>query len=318
MRLGAVPRLPACSLQQVVNPREALTMIDTFLRSRDEFVLEVNGGTLTTDAGSFYGAVVRGLCPTMMRALRHCLNPANPDLARATTYLQGVVGRLCDLLVAADELGRLAQIEGHMGGNNTVFDRQLYHLQNSVVLFSGCLDMLAWIVAVLQGEPLPDKRAISWSAVRRTGSDAWVNQLSSSEAKALVMAARTLDQDRIDDAISLRDSYQHRLPMQGGIVEVNDQLGIVRTRIGAIDWEATGLHPSDPASPGILETDGLQLLIPHSYQRGMISCLVGAIETVLAAREWPDDYWWKRGHPLTELDSDRVADKAVWLFGPLG
>jgi hypothetical protein len=32
-----------------------------------------------------------------------------------------------------------------------VLDRQLYHLQNSVVLVTGALDMLCWFVAALEG-----------------------------------------------------------------------------------------------------------------------------------------------------------------------
>jgi hypothetical protein len=43
-----------------------------------------------------------------MEALRYCLDPANSEDIGVANYLQGIVSRLGDLLVAADELAHLA------------------------------------------------------------------------------------------------------------------------------------------------------------------------------------------------------------------
>jgi hypothetical protein len=300
------------------SPREGLTVVEAFLRRKDIFVLDAHHGWSTeTDAGSFFGAVVRGLCPTLMEALRHCLDPANSDDSGMAKYLQGIVSRLGDLLVAADELGHLAQLEGYMGGNNTILDRQLYHLQNSVVLFSGCLEMLAWTVAGLCRGELPERRLVSWGNLNKPTPPAWVAQASDPRTQAALAAVRAIDKNQIDDVIALRDTYQHRLPLPNSALVVSDNFGIEKTRIGGIECAAVELEPEFYSNGGIFEAGEFQFMMPHSYQRGFIGRLVSTIETVLSAVEWPDTGWWMNGPPMTDLDSEATARIAAWLFGPL-
>lgn len=302
----------------LMSSREALTTIETFLRMRNSFILEADASSsLETDAGSFYGAVARGLCPVAISALRYCLNPSHIETANAANYLQGFFARLSDLLTASDELGHLAQIEAHMGGNNTIVDRQFYHLQNSVVLFSGCLDMIAWITAALKAGTMPDRRSISWSAFSVERSRHWMNRLGESPSKAIVDKVRSSDIRQANDVIALRDSYQHRLPLQGGVLSIADNLGLVRTRIGIVDPDLTGVELKYPGCPGSLKFGDTHVLIPHRYQRGMIACLASTVESALSAVDWPDDGWWTQGPPLTQLDRDDGVSTARWLFGPL-
>jgi hypothetical protein len=302
----------------LMSAREALTTIEVFLRLRHSFILEADvSSSLETDAGSFYGAVTRGLCPVAISALRYCLNPSHADMANAANYLQGFFARLSDLLSASDELAHLAQIEAHMGGNNTIVDRQFYHLQNSVVLFSGCLDMIAWITAALRVGAMPDRKSISWSAFFIEKNRHWMNRLGESPSSAIVDRVRSLDNRQANDVIALRDSYQHRLPLQGGVLSIADNLGLVRTRIGIVDPNATGVHLKFPRCAGSLKFGDSHLLIPHRFQRGMIACLTSTFESALSAVDWPDDEWWTHGPPLTELDFDASMSVAKWLFGPL-
>ena len=308
----------AFSPRGIVTPEEALRLIGVLLRFRNDFR---TGAHHSVDATLFYSALARGLLPTTLRAYRHCLAPERRESREvAAEHLEGIISRLEHLLAASDQLAALSQREARCSAGNALLDQQLYHLQNAVVLVTGALDMLAWFVATLDGAD-PSPFHVDWGrlcGVKETRP--WINQLHDPMAMAIRDAAATTDTDPVLLAATMfRDSYQHRYPLRGGVADFRDALRLPAVLASVVDVRAT-LGPDtrlDAGTPGLIEREELQLLLPERFHRALIAALVRNIENVLGAVEWGDCQWWldeRSPQPFIEP----IDQLAVQFFGPLG
>lgn len=310
----------------VFSPREAVTTTEVLLRSRRQFVPHIDKTSRYTITGafSFYGYVTEGKMPHLFIALRSCLAPQRVATMRPIAeQVAMLVPRYEDLLVASDELARLAQLEGQMSADNQIREDQLYHLQYALILIAGILDMLAWIVTLLEG-PAPDRREISWRALVE-GKKKWTRSLANSDAKACRDAAVTsCRRETADLAYELRDAIQHRQPIASSIVEVEGpsialppSRGPVHARINLIDLERC-LDPvtrrADGDTPGLLEDSGRQYLVPHAFVRGLADKTAELVDEVMAVPAWPHAAdWW--GSSESVVEREQLVTRAMWLYG---
>lgn len=303
----------------VVTPLEAVEITYAFLRSRDDFTLQAPPAHVTVGSTLFYSAVARSLMPTATRALRHLLSPRERQHGReAADHLLGVFSRMHDLLVASDHLRVLAQLEAHLGAGNNVVAQQLYHLQNSLVLFTGALDVMAWVIASLDGQT-PARVEVSWRTLDRERG--WRTRATDPRALALLTEARTRDRGSaiIDLTTELRDTFQHRHPLVAGVAEFLNDLGLTEACIGIVDLTASVGHrlAPQPGVPGIVSGHAQDLAIPHRLQRGLIDVLAHTVERVFAVVAWPEGDWWADPEgglrwPKIEAEVLRLLGEPAW------
>lgn len=270
--------------------------------------------TMRTTLGPtlFYAAVARTMMPTATAALRYCLSPSERGRLRPVAdHLLGIFDRVHDLAVAADHLGVLGQIEGHLGGGNDLLAQQLYHLQNSLVLFTGSLDVMAWVIASLDGQ-VPRRMEVGWRSLRR--KDGWRRACLDPHAVALLEEARrdSEEDELIALAIALRDTYQHRHPVVGGICEFHNPEGLAEACLAIVDLGASvGAAPNGRShTTGVLPTADLDVVFPASFQQGLLRTLTHTVERVLGATAWPEDDWWEPA-PGRELIGSK-AEAELW------
>jgi hypothetical protein len=255
-----------------------------------------------------------------MRAYRHCLAPERRECREvAAEHLEGIISRLEHLLAAADQLAAFAQREATYSAGNGLLDQQLYHLQNAVVLVTGALDMLAWFVATLDGAT-PSPFDVDWGRLFGTKqATPWITQLHDPMAIAIRDAATTTGSDPVlTTATIFRDSYQHRHPLRGGVADFRDALRLPAVLASVVDVRAT-LGPGrrlDAGTPGLIEREEFQLLLPERFHRALIAALVRNIENVLGAVEWDDQHWWL-DERSPQLSIEPIDQLAVQFFGPL-
>lgn len=302
----------------VVTPSEAFTLVNALLRSRGEFVT-FHSPTARTTLGStlFYAAVARALMPTATAALRFCLNPnERARLRPVADHLLGIFDRVHDLAVAADHLAVLAQLEGHLGGGNTLLAQQMYHFQNSLVLVTGALDVLVWVIVALDGQQ-PKKFDVAWG--KRKEVSGWRQRVTDADAAALLEASRreSKDDELLTLAISLRDTYQHRHPVAGGLCEFHNHDGLAQACLGVVDLSTSvGAAPSGRSEAvGVLPAGDLDLVLPASFQRGLLRAVTRTVERVLGATAWPADEWWvpARGEGVVWLEPESELLRAFGI-----
>ncbi|MGH9246924.1 MAG: hypothetical protein ACRD29_21935 [Acidimicrobiales bacterium] len=119
----------------------------------------------------------------------------------------------------------------------------------------------------------------------------------------------------VELAIELRDTYQHRHPILAGVAEFSNDLALSEVCLGAVDAEAsTGSRlPTKDETAGLLPVDGLDLLLPHALQRGLIDVLARTVAWVFAVLGWPDDGRWASSQD--GLRWPEVEDHALRAFG---
>lgn len=297
----------------VCTPEEATFLAELFLRRHDIVNTWSSArGNATVDRGTFYDAVARGAAPAGVQALRSCLAPARrAEHRKAADHLEGVIARLHDLALAQDRLAVRAQEEGFLGGGNDLLTDQMYDLQNSVVLFTGALDLLAWVVADVAGVS-PDPLAVSWRSLRQRKG--WVRNLDGN-AMVLAAAAETAPNPALTElVIALRNRYQHRGMLKGAILSFEDEYRLVRAAYCAADvtaetkeacevFEVQELH-----CPGMFQSRGVTFVLPHRFQKTVLRHCAAIVNHVLAAATWPDANWLEAGRssrstaPQAELE----------------
>jgi hypothetical protein len=310
----------------VFNPREAVTTTEILLRARRLFVPYIDDrATFTLGSPmTFYGILTQAKMPQALAALRSCLSPQRVASMRLVAdHLETIGARYEDLLVAHDELGRLAQLEGHMNGNNQIRHDQLYHLQYAFVLVTGLLDTVAWIVTAIEGS-LIDRRHISWRALLNTKSDSWSQNLTDASAIAIRDAARRHRHRPFMELIhELRDAVQHRQPIAAVTVEAKGPSmaisppapGPTLARMSVLDLEAClapVVRSAPPVTPGLIEVGGSQFLMPHRLARGLVDSTADFIDDVLAGVNWPHAAgWWEQ----EVAEKPDFLARVDWLFG---
>ena len=108
-------------------------------------------------------------------------------------------------------------------------------------------------------------------------------------------------------AAEFRDCFQHRRPIQGGVADFRNDLGQPAVVASVIDVGASlqGTRV-DSSTPGLVEREALQLLLPQVFQRALVADFVDVVETVLKAVVWDDVAWWTMaptpGPTMTPID----------------
>lgn len=312
----------------VCSPEEGLAIVEGWLRSRRSFVVDVDDRVLGTFGFiPFYQRLACGLFRPVADAMRSALAPARRGHLRSVAGdLEAILLRCHDMLVAGDHLGRLAQEEGYLGGNNALASEQMYHLRNSFVLFTGCLDVLAWVVADLEasGVSLPKSTVrpteVAWRKLRKGAS--WTGSLTSTEARSLLGAAEAVGGDDallIELVYELRNAFQHGRPAQASVAAfrcASDDLTRAAFTVVELDTEVLARAPVPDGLDGCLSMHGATMLVPHRFQRAMVITLAQVLQGVLGAIAWPDTDWW-RGE-VAGLGHEIPEDHLLWIggFGP--
>lgn len=151
----------------VFSPSEAVRILELWIRDRGEsFMMLEEHYSERLKGGLFIDAVVHGLAPNTLTAYRSSLEPARSATYQATVdFLHSNIDRMANLLIAVDELERISQVEGYMGGNNNLLARYGYHAQYALSLMAGLLDVVPWIFASSVGAT-PSPSRVSWNNLR--------------------------------------------------------------------------------------------------------------------------------------------------------
>jgi hypothetical protein len=306
----------------ICDPLEAIGLVEALLRSRRRFVLHISEKSTTDiDSTGFYADLVRHRLPTLHKALASCLSPSRRDAARPVALMaESIASRYRDLLIAQDNLFRLAQVEGYLGGSNNLASEQMYHVQNSLVLFSGTLDVLADITREIQGQAV-HQHEVGWT--RLLSAKGWGSKLTDPSAIAMRAEAARLHVDQcIPTVLALRNTYGHSAPLRSGVAEFRDEYGLTKACYTLIS-----LSDSLNASPlstdqlfGLLHIGSKLFLIPHLFQQGLVASLAGIINDLLGATHWPHDDWVDRepdaDWPRIQAEYRWRSERAGWLFRP--
>jgi len=312
-------RVGLLSPKGIVSPSEGRRLVHAFLRTRGDFRLDAHH---SVDSTLFYTSLARGLLPQTVRALRHCLAPAHRDaLEEAAYHLEGIVTRTDQLLRAADDLTVLSQREARYSAGNALAEEQLFLVQTSSVLVTGALDMLCWFVCGLEGVN-PHRKDVSWIGLFEAGrrGPKWIRDLDDPTALALRDAARSAIPlpATVTIAAEFRDCFQHRRPIQGGVADFRNDLGQPAVVASVIDVGASlrGARV-DSSTPGLVEREEIQLLLPQVFQRALVADFVDVVEAVLDAVAW-DDAAWCTTAPAPGPTMTPIDEFAVLLFGLRG
>jgi hypothetical protein len=273
-----------------------------------QFVVAIDPGYRTRlDQTLFYGSVARSLLPRTHSALSSCLAPSQGRLRAASEYLESILARFANLCVAHDELGRVAQREGWLDGDNGTLGEQLYHLQWSLVLVTGSLDALTWVVVKRAGST-PNRREVSWRKLVAKDPPRWLSDARSDDATAMRKAARSHPQRPLADlAYDLRDALQHRLPPRAGVACIQDNLGIDRAKLAALHVDATlGQTAAIADGPGMLRFTGHQYLLPASFQAGLLTGMAQLVDELIGVVDWPDGHWWQANQSWAQQGREQL------------
>jgi hypothetical protein len=303
----------------VFSPRESVETVELWLRTQREFpVIAEEGFTGRDDAVIAYGRLTRVRLAPVVTALRSVLSPTTNDPRRRAVrpFLLDVLTRHRQLLMAHDALARIAHQERWMYGGNNLLADQLYHLQNSLILLSGILDNVAWVIARLDGQD-PSAAQVSWRKMTRH-EPSWVKKLEATEAVELLRAARACRTPLLDCVFALRDLVQHRTLMVAGTAEWRDGHGVKRACMGAIELTSSlSNHTADAlaALPGAIVAGPSVLGLPHSFQRAALEECEKVLAECFNPFDWPDAGWWRQDSGRMP-DQDRLDEEAGWLFSP--
>jgi hypothetical protein len=306
--------------QGICSPREALTLVEHFLRVQGHYVVDIGRhGRRVTNRAGFYAPLAQSVLSPVLDALRSCLSPQlNGKREETALYLEAVLRRFTDLLIADDALTALALEEGDRGGGSDLASESLYHLHNELGLFTGSLDTLAWVVASLGCDPLPHRRKISWRALRPKGWGADLTDVSATRIRDAAAAASHAE--AIQFVIELRNMYEHRHPIRAAEVKFADQNGspaLTLTLVNVSEAVLGDLPPALNADAGVIRFGDELFAVPHKLSHSMLRWLADTVTEVLSVAAWPDADWWhdprSPSEVSTSLEGHRQA--ARFLFG---
>lgn len=299
----------------IMTPREGRRLVLAFMRARGDFRIDSHR---TVDSTVFYSGLARGLLPNTVNAFRHCLAPSHrAGLEEAAYHLEGIITRLDQLVRAADDLTILSQREARYSAGNPLVEEQLFLVQTSAVLVTGALDMLCWFVCALE-TAAPHRSDISWLNLFEVGRKApkWLQALQNPTAIAIRDAARGCKPlpGSVALAGEFRDCFQHRRPIQGGVADFRNNLGLPAVVASVIDVGRTlpGVRV-DSTMPGLVEREAHQLLLPEVYHRRLLADVIGLVEAVLGGIGWDRDPWWTEEPPAVAV-LPPIDDVAVTQF----
>lgn len=303
----------AFSAKGMMTPREGRRLVHAFLRSRGDFRVDAHH---VVDSTLFYSGLARGLLPNTVRAFRHCLAPTRRDsLEKAAYHLEGVITRVDQLVRAADALTVLSQREARYSAGNALVEEQLFLVQNSAVLVTGALDMLCWFVCAFE-KATPHRNDVSWLALFGSWrkDPTWLRDLQDPTAISIRDAASAISALPTSVALAgeFRDCFQHRRPIQGGVADFRNNLGLPAVVASIIDVSTTlPEFQVNESTSGLIQREELQLLLPEVFHRGLLADVVDLIEALLGAVSWNSEAWWtdtpQEGVTLPPIDEIAVA-----------
>jgi len=300
----------------VVSPREAIYLIGALLRDRGDFRVDQIS---IIDATIYYASLARGLLPNTIAAYRHCLAPSRRGhLERASEYLEGIISRVEQLARACDLLTILSQQEGIYSAGNSLLDSELYHLQNSMVLISGAMDMLCWFVAALE-RVQPNPRTVDWKSLAglKATQPKWLGTLANSDAITIRdgLRRRDLITPGLRASAEFRDTYQHRHPLRGGVAEFHDVHGLPEATATIVDVRMTlDGRAIDRMIGGVIERGEFQFILPAQFQRAAFAELVVVVERTLGLVAWDTADWWSAALPTGALADTGLDELLVNRF----
>ena len=205
-----------------MNPRQALTIVETYLRHRGQYITHIGQQRRThTDTTIFYVDLANAQMPVVLTALRSCLSPArrheDPVLWR---QLEAVLARQHDLCIATQNLRRLHLEEGYLGGSLALLSQQLYHLHAVLTLAVGTQDILAGLVADVTGADVkPVLR--SWAKMLKRDGQGWKNGGQRTD-EAIQQALDHPLKPFLDVLQALRNVYQHNGMVNAALAEIHE------------------------------------------------------------------------------------------------
>lgn len=302
----------------ICSPREALTLIENCLRSRGVFMLDVTAGSLyLTDSSNFYWHLAAARIPRVIAAYKSCLAPTRrQDYEDVAERIEAITTRFADLWIACHNLDRLAYSEGFVGGDNQIAGEQLYHLQNAIVLVSGCLDAISRVANELGGIGISESRQ-DWPKMTdaQKGRRDWARIPENSPVAKIRDACREHPFKAVADFVyELRSCYQHRHPLRAGIARFLDK-SLTRAAYTIVDLNETlgerigDVLPRHKVS-GIESFHESLFLVPHVFLRTVVNGLAELMDCAFAVVEWPMADW-------LQDDSMDIArrERCDWLFG---
>ncbi|GLZ37157.1 hypothetical protein [Actinokineospora sp. NBRC 105648] len=289
-RKRGVGFLSTCGL---LDPEEAVTICYALLRGRNRYVTQKHPDYCRrSDETVFYSSLASNLLGKTSKVLRHVMNPDfKGRYELPASHLQAILTRFTDLLIAADELGRAYISEGMNGGGNGQLIRQLSHLNNSIVAYSGALDAIAWVAKDLDSTNVPGgKMSIAWKQLVKNEPKK-LGSLVTGDAAIMQAAASAVDPVWPNFVNDLREKVQHRKPLTGGIAQfVVSGNGNPEASYSVVDLrESTSAEVSLP--PGMYGVFRDGCVQPHVLQHEMVRSLQGILETVIGSLGWSDDSW---------------------------
>jgi hypothetical protein len=273
-----------------------------FLRRRDQYLMKLPPPSYSkVDGLIFYNALATAILPNVLVAARALIDPDGHATTRGMAELMlSLLQRYESLLIAHDSLGWLDQLEGYRHGNNGTLVEQMYHLQYSLILFSGCLDTLALAIFILGGVVASDedrkRKSINWRGLlvdRGKKLSAGLNEVGD----RMVRAARSHPAAPLGSLVyGMRDSLQHRHPMRAGIAQIwghnaydyEANLAVIDLRRSLAQEEQIPL-----SVPGELRVGDDIYLVPYRFQRGVLLEIGRLVNEVIGAGGWTDSEWWK-------------------------
>lgn len=315
----------------LVDPRQALTIIETYLRTRGRYIRSIDQRMRTsTTVTTYYADLANAQMPVALTALRSCVSPnRRHDQPNQWRQIEAVLARQHDLCIATQNLRRLHFEEGYLGGNFALLSQQLYHLHSVLALAVGTLDIMAGLVADVTGAGVPQGILRSWSKMLQRKEKAWSGAGQKTQV-AINRAAEHTQMTFLKLVQALRNVYQHNGMVDAALAEFHEltpsgksQLIRARFSIVMVDqalttraddlrdlvaaWEAGTVGPQH----GIhrLEGPSTFIAIPHQLAEAVTWATARVANDVLHGLDpWPHADWI--------ADDVRPRETALWLWGP--
>lgn len=287
----------------IATPREAIRIACAIQRGRGTYIISEPGSRLMCDETTFYTSLANCHLPCTLTALRSSLSPRLPSERRIlANYLEALLVKYQHMLIAADDVGRVTLAEGLHDATRSDSMRLVAHIQNSVVLFTSALDVVAGIVAQLGAVGRADRNQVNWQRLIKGRQP--FNELTATGVQ-LRNAACACNDELTRFTVNARNYYQHRgsLGMSLARYGTNGELGTY----SLLDLESVA-HEYSVEVPalwvGPLRDGHIQ---PVSYQHSLTQRLRALLESVLTATSWPDTDWWEDNRH-DELDNDLIIN----------
>jgi len=288
----------------ICSPREALRIGCAIQRGRGVYNISEPSVVLSCTETTFYMSLANYHLPTVLTALRSALAPPLTDARRAiANCLEALLVKYQSMLMAADDIGRLTLAEGLHDSTRSDCLRLVAQVQNSLILFSSALDVVAHLVAQLGALGSANWNRITWQGLVR-GDRQPFDSLNAT-AKALRDVADAYDDELARFTVGMRNYYQHRGSIGSSIAQYGEN-----AKFGAysvLDLESVAYEYSTTVPREWLGPLGDGHVQPIQVQHWLTQRLAVLLEAVIGATAWPGANWWHEKE-AEEIDNEALAE----------